>query len=157
MSSHTFNQFSYSLYGKLVSLFFQVKFGVNGAPTLLYWNPGPPTPARVFQTAPAGGTRGVASFARTAQGVFLVTLMQPYGQVLDIDCTFDTTAVGTLTSPAAPGCYVSGTSVTVNDAINSTTAATFQLVTTNTSGVKTDPASGEIGLFCVTLSDSVAF
>ena len=146
----------YSFHGKLVQLYAQVKFGATGAPTLQQWNP----VTRAFSAAPSTGWRGVKSISRTSQGLFVVTLMDAYNQLIDVDVSFDTTGVSGQPLPAAPNCYVygSGPTTSVNDSIATNTGGTFTLALFNdtNSPAVTDPASGEIMLLGITLSDSMA-
>ena len=155
MANRTFTQFSYSLYGKVVSLFATIKCGAAGAPTLQQWNP----VTRVFAAAPTGGSRGIKSISRTSTGLFVITLQDAYNELIDIDATFDTTLISAQAAPAAPEVYIygSGPTASVNDSINLTTGGTFTLATMNNSSAATDPASGEFLKLCVVLSDSAAF
>lgn len=139
---------------KLVLLQAQVKFAAAGAPTLQQWNP----VTRAFSAAPSAGWKGVKSVSRTSAGLFVVTLMDAYNQVLGVNVSFDTTLISAQAAPAAPLYYAygSGPTASVNDSINLTTGGTFTLATLNTSAAATDPASGEFMLLTLTLSDSAA-
>jgi hypothetical protein len=115
MANRWLNQFTKTLEKEVCHLYLRVTFGASGAPTIS-----------------AANSKGIASIARSAQGVFLVTFQDSWYKLLGVNGVFVAGSAG----PAAPTISVSATGVT-------TIPGTITLLTQN-GGVDTDPASGEV-------------
>lgn len=125
MANRWFQQFRYSLEKYVVDIYANVTFGASGEPTLVTAN-----------------SKGVASIARSAEGVFLITLQDNYYKLLNVQGVFDAGTAG----PAAP-------TLSVYD--DGVTAGTLTILTQN-GGTDTDPASGEELFLQISLSNSSA-
>lgn len=119
-----------------------VSFGATGAPTIVRTG---------FQS------QGIVSVTRDSQGVFTFVfgtqagMLDVYYKLLGVNVTFDTSAVGANTLPAAPIIAISANSVA--------TAGTCSMQLTLFDGdtpAATDPANGEVGYFEFTLKNSTA-
>ena len=129
MASRNFNEFRLSLEKRVVNLYGKITFGATGAPTL--------------DTA---NSKGIASVTRTSAGLFVLTLSDRYVKLLDFGWAFKLAAAS---FPAAPNCQVTA------DTLTTTRTITVQFA--NPAGTTaTDPASGEVVYFNVTLGDSTA-
>jgi len=135
MANRRFEQFQLSLEKKVVTLYMRVSFGAVGAPTLV--------------VGPLGQNfnKGIYSIVRNSAGNYTITfgaLPYPspdtYQRLLGWDYAFLET-----TTPAAPQSWVKNdNSAAGNIIVQFATAA----------GVATDPASGEVALLEITLSNS---
>lgn len=141
MADRTFTPFNYSLEKYPVVLFAQVSFGSSGAPTLEKWD----LTSAALATAASTGFKGIKSVSRTSQGLFVFTLQDPYQRLLFAEAVFYV-ASG---QPAAPVLSLRATT-----AVNSASAPTITVNTLNGSLAATDPASGELGYFRFTVSNS---
>lgn len=110
-----------------VSLFAKLTFGSTGAVTLTSGN-------------------GIKSVVKNSTGDYTITLQDTYNSLLNITHVYDETG-NSGTAPAAPGMFVKANAVT-----NATTP-TIEIVT-NSAGTATNPASGEILLLEIILSNS---
>lgn len=127
MANRTFNQYALTMEKNVVSLFAKLTF--TGASN--------PTVTRI---------KGIASITRTAVGTFVITLQDTYPTLLNFSVAF----IKTGALAAAPTVI-----------LDSETVATTKLLTFKTSSIGTtpalaDPASGEVGLVEIQLSNSTA-
>jgi len=143
MANHTFIDYSLSLHKRLVNLYAVVNIGATGAPTFQKWDP----VARSYSAAAATGWKGVKSIVRVSAGLYTITLLQPYNVFLGAGVTFQQA-----TASAAPLTIWP----TPNANLNSASAPTIQIQFLNTSGVATDPASGEQIVINLNLADSTS-
>lgn len=140
MANRWFNQFQRVLDKEVVTVLCKVTFGATGAPTIA-----------------AASSKGVVSVTRNAQGNFTFVFgtssssLDTYKNLASVSVVYNTVAVGASTAAAAPGLQV------VGDSIATSGTASVKLMTTNTSGSATDPASGELGLFKFVFRNSDAF
>ena len=136
-----------------------IDFGNTGAPTLKKWTPTSNGVAGSYATAPTGGTQGVASIAREAQGKYLLALQDGYQRLVSLKATWQRAAsTGTPVAPAAPLVTL------VSDKTNVTTTgsnpksielATFAATSSSvTTLAPTDPANGERLFLEIVLDDS---
>jgi len=144
MANRFFFQLDQSLEKNVVTLFAVVKFGAAGAPTLQKWDPA----ARSYSAASATGFKGVKTITRTGTGVFDVVLQDSYNRFLSLNYTFENASAS-----AAPFVVVQ----TPDTNLASTTTPKCSLTFLNTSSVATDPASGEIVILEIVLSNSTSF
>lgn len=128
MANRYFNQFHFSTIPMYTSLFVKVSFGVSGAPTLV---------------TTGGFSKGIASVSRTSAGKFVITMSDTYNYLIGIKGCF--VAAG---GPSAPDVNVSAESVA---------SAKTVTILTQSGGVSTDPASGEVLLLEIELKNSTAF
>jgi hypothetical protein len=129
MAARNFTQFSYGLEKKPVRLFGKITFGSTGAPTL--------------STA---DSKGIASVSRTSAGLFVITLSDKYQRVMSFSPMF-VLAAGSF--PAAALAQITA------DTVSTDKKVTVQFSDADTPAA-TDPASGEVLLFELVLSDSTA-
>lgn len=128
MANRWFNQFRLSLEKQVVDLWADVTFGSSGTPTLVTAN-----------------SKGIASISHSSTGLYVVTLQNSYVRLLMVEARFINA-----TAPAAPGMYITTSSVT------SASAPTVTLQF-NAAGSATDPGSGEELLLQFTLRNSTAY
>jgi hypothetical protein len=135
MANRRFEQYALSLEKKVVSLFMNVSIGATGAPTL------------VSGTLGASFNKGIWSIVRNSAGNYTIklgvaalTTVDTYQRLLMISRMNVSAAAST-----APGLFV----VTDNSA-NGLITVQF----TNSTGTATDPASGEVILLTLMLSNS---
>lgn len=125
MANDRMYQFRYSYEAQCADIFMNVSFGAAGAPTLN-----------------TNKNFGVISMVKTGTGAYTITLKSKFNRLLKFDSCFLNA-----TAPAAPGFYV------VQD--NSGAATPTILVQfVNAAGTATNPGSGEVGLFQITLKNS---
>lgn len=94
----------------------------------------------------------VQSVLRNSAGDWTFTLSDPYQYLLGIVLVQTTNTTGLLTSGFGVGVKTGGTNVTTNTSTGS--GGTIEIVLNNGSGVATDPASGDVLYFEVTLGDA---
>ena len=111
------SQFQYSFAGQPVNIFAQVSIGASGAPTLV-----------------SNTGMGISSIVRNSAGKYTITFTNTFATLLDFNVGF----ISGASAPAAPG---------VNIVTNGVTVAAAPIIAfqcRNSSGVATDPASGEV-------------
>jgi hypothetical protein len=166
MANHAFTQFSYSLEAKKVTLYAAIKFGVSGAPTLQQWVP--PLPPQTTGTYVAavgagggmpGGFGGVAKVVRNSAGDFTLTLQESYQRLLGIRSVFTNTKALGVAAPdmvvASDGTDVAGAK-TIEVVFEQAQMPASTVAGTPIVNAPTDPASGELVILTIELSDSTA-
>ena len=143
MSGRMYYQFRGTLEPELVTLYATVSVGAAGAVTFQKFDP----VANSYSAAPSGGWRGITSVARTAAGLWTITLQDSYQRCLGLSASF-LVASGL---PAAP--QVALCTGSLNN-VRSGTAATVQVQFCSSAGVAADPASGEQITLRIDLSNS---
>lgn len=128
MANRNLFQFQYSYQRDLVHIFAQVSFAAAGAPTLV-------------------SGKGVESIVRNSAGLYTINLQDSFAGVMDIEHK-PLLAVG---APAAPLMVIRSVSN-----INDLSAPSVQVGFTDSSGVATDPASGEQVLMHIILKNTTA-
>ena len=125
MANDRMYQFRYSYEAQVVDIYMNVSFGAAGAPTLT-----------------TKENYGVTGITKTGTGAYTIALKSKFNRLMKFDSVFLNA-----TAPAAPGFYV------VAD--NSGAASpNIQVQFVNAAGTATNPGSGEVGLFQVTLKNS---
>jgi hypothetical protein len=145
MANRYTNQFVNTFQKGITEITATVSFGAAGAPTLQQGN------SSGFQS------QGLVSVTRDGQGIFTFVfgtqagMLDVYYKFLGGHVSFDTSAVGANTAPAAPIMAISANNVA--------TAGTCSLQVTlfdADTPAATDPADGEIGYFTFKLKNSTA-
>jgi len=127
MANRTFQQFTQSLVPGFVILTGKVAIGAAGAPTLT-----------------TGQFNGIASVVRTGTGLYTITLQDKY-----VD--FCSVTASVVSNAALPVVDV------VVSAVDVVTAGTVNIKTVDwTTATLTDPSSGDILVFTLTLANSTA-
>lgn len=127
MANRTFQQFTQSLVPGFVILTGKVAIGATGFPTLT-----------------TGQFNGIASVVRTGAGLYTITLQDKY-----VD--FCSVTASVISNAALPVVDV------VVSAVDVVTAGTVNIKTVDTTGATlTDPSSGDILVFTLTLANSTA-
>lgn len=121
------SEFRFGFEAMPVSLFAKVTFGASGAPTL-------------------SNAGGVKSITRNSAGDYSILLQDNYNRLMHLKHVYDETG-NAGTAPAAPGMFIKSNTVT------SLSAPTLRVVL-NSAGTPTDPASGEVILLEIVLSNS---
>ena len=135
MSNHRFEQFQLSLEKKVVSLFMNVSFGASGAPTLVTASNGRPY------------NRGIQSITRNSAGNYTIVFQPVSGSGID-------------TYQRLLACHYTPLNATAAAAplfrVEADNSASGNLVVqfASTAGAATDPASGEVALIEIKLSNS---
>lgn len=144
MAGRNFNQFSYSLEKKPVTIFATWDGNSTGTPTLLHWN------GTAYVTAASGGTRGIKSIARNNTGDLTITFQDNYQRLLDV--SYSTLAKDGSTTPAACNLWVKTVSGSAAG------GATVGIVTyLNAAGTPADSTTNDRWMVSFTWSDSQAF
>lgn len=125
MANDRMYQFRYSYEAQCADVFMNVSFGAAGAPTLA-----------------SGKNFGVTGITKTGTGAYTIALKSKFNRLLKFDSVFLNA-----TAPAAPGFYV----VADN---SGATSPNIQVQFVNAAGTATNPGSGEVGLFQITLKNS---
>lgn len=125
MANDRMYQFRYSYEAQLVDIFMNVSFGASGAPTLT-----------------TKENYGITSITKTGTGAYTIALKSKFNRLMKFDAAFLNA-----TAPAAPGFYV-----VADNSASATPTILVQFV--NASGTATNPGSGEVGLFQITLKNS---
>lgn len=106
-------------------------------------------PAWVFGDGPDGG---VMSVARTGAGAWTFTLKDSYQRLLGVSLLQTASTTGLLTSGFGVGVDTDLTNVTTNTGLGN--GGTIGIVLNNGSGAATDPATGDVLTFEITLLDA---
>lgn len=164
MANRTFNQDFASTQKRIRFMWPIVSVGAAGAVTLqkrTYRAQGVvgSSPSSVLGAAPTSGQtyaysdgEGVQKVVRNGTGDWTFTLSDPYQYLLGIQLIQTTNATGLLTSGFGVGVIPAGTNVATNTSTGS--GGTIEIVLNNGSGSATDPASGDVLYFAITLGDA---
>lgn len=134
MANRRLNQFALTFEPATTKIYGRVNIGTTGAPTLAVSSSGMTL------------NRGIQSIVRNSAGNYTVTLMDSYFRFLDASFRF----ISGASAPAAPS------STIVSEAVATLAAPTVIVQFRSTGGSPTDPASGEIMLFEITVKNSSA-
>lgn len=161
MSQRMFSEFNATLLKRVVNLFPVVSVGAAGAVTLqkrqfTAMGSGSVAPGFSLVAAPTSGVgyakgdgAGVNAVTRTGTGLWTITLSDPYVCLLQISAMVANTS-GLFTG-VIPGVLTS-TNVQTNTSLGS--GGVINLAINNGSGAATDPASGDLIYFNITLGDA---
>lgn len=162
MANRTFNEVSYSLIKRLVTLCPVVNIGAAGAVTLqkrqfTAAGSGSVAPAYSLVAAPTTGVGyavgdggGVKSVARTGTGAWTITLSDSYRFLVQISVGFQN-AGATFNAPVMVT-NTTGTDVTLNTAVG--TGGVIKIQFYNGAGVATDPGNPDQAQFAILLGDA---
>lgn len=135
MANRFFNQFSGTLEKGVIVLSPKISFGASGAPTLS-----------------TSHGKGVSTVSRTSTGLYVLTLQDTYVALLGFVGSYDATG-SSGAAPLAPIVFCKTNAVTTP-----ATGGTITFVTGDyVNGAVADPASGEILMLTIVLSNSTAF
>jgi hypothetical protein len=160
MANRTFVEMNMTLMKRVVNLYPVVSVGAAGAVTLQkrqFSAPGAGGVAAKFSlvAAPTTGVgyalsngEGVRTVVRTAAGLWTMTLSDPYVCLLQISAMVQN-ATGLFTG-VIPG-ILNSSNVQANVGVGN--GGVINLAINNGSGVATDPASGDLIYFNITLAD----
>ena len=128
MANRFFQQFRFSLEKYVVDLWAHVSFGAAGAPTLDVAN-----------------SKGIASISRVSAGLYDIELQDSYYKFLMAQ-----SMAKSASAPAAPLMHL------VSEQVGDGDEPKLQVQFTDSTGVATDPASGEEAYMQFSLSNSSA-
>lgn len=126
MANRFFNQFRFSMEKNVVDLYLKVNIGASGAPTI------------------ARG-KGIASITRTSAGLYVITLQDKYHALLNVQSAVK----------LASGLPASALFAISAEAVATAKTITVQYADGDTPAA-TDPDSGAVLYFTITLSNSSA-
>jgi hypothetical protein len=121
MASRLF-QFHYKYERDTVETLMNVSIGASGAPTLT-----------------SQLNKGIVSITRNSAGTYTILLKDTSNKLMGVDMS----VINATGIPTAPIIGIK------NNNVNSNTAPSIQIVTSNLSGVATDPANGDILLISI--------
>jgi len=161
MASRWFTQYTYSPDNGTCLIHARVTIGATGAPTLTKLNADgtfSSAPTAASTTKPplsyAAGYSGVQAISRTSTGLYVLTLQDPYTELLDFNVTFNVAGgISAVTNVSLV--QGAGTSATANPAV-----FTFQCSgptnSSTTTLIATDPDNGCVMHVALALKSSVA-
>lgn len=145
MANRWFEQYSYSLEKKPVTIYAVADGGGAGVNmSLLQWT------NSAYSAAPSGGTRGVKSIARAADGQYTFTMQDNYQRLLDVSAS--AMAKDGSTTPLAVACWVMANSPGASG--GATVKLQFYLATP---GTPVAPGTNDRWFINFTWSDSAAY